>query len=173
MFHKQSRGFTLIELLIVIAIIALLATLAIFAVGSARVRARDAKRIADVKQTMNALELYAVNNGGYPGVPLQGVPLGNSNWACLNDVGFVPACASDGGTIYMANVLSPPEPPANGQYRYRGRHTGGVVCIAAAAPCANFEIEFRLEDGVAEFGQGSTICTATSSGITCVPSGIL
>ncbi|MDO8462870.1 MAG: prepilin-type N-terminal cleavage/methylation domain-containing protein [bacterium] len=165
MFHRQSRGFTLIELLIVIAIIALLATLAIFAVGSARVRARDAKRIADVKQTMNALELYAVNNGGYPGAAATGgVELGTGSGSCLDDAGFVAACAT--GTTYMANVPSHPVPPA-GSYTYSGATAAGAECLAAAEPCVDFLINFALEDGVAEFGQGSTDCEATSAGLAC------
>ncbi|PIT96248.1 hypothetical protein COT94_01415, partial [Candidatus Falkowbacteria bacterium CG10_big_fil_rev_8_21_14_0_10_37_14] len=51
-------AFTLIELLIVIAIIGVLATLATVAVSSARGRARDAKRVSDLKQISTALEMY-------------------------------------------------------------------------------------------------------------------
>ena len=62
----KKKGFTLIELLVVVAIIGLLATLTIVALNSSRARARDAKRVADVKQVHTALALYFIDNGAYP-----------------------------------------------------------------------------------------------------------
>lgn len=65
----RIRGFTLIELLVVIAIIGLLASVVLASLNSARTKARDAKRSADIKNVMLALELYYDSNGGssYPG----------------------------------------------------------------------------------------------------------
>ncbi len=63
---KNKQGFTLIELLVVIAIIGLLSTLSILALNQARARARDAKRVADVKQIQTALEMYYNDVGDYP-----------------------------------------------------------------------------------------------------------
>jgi prepilin-type N-terminal cleavage/methylation domain-containing protein len=61
------RGFTLVELLVVIAIIGLLSTVAVVSLSSARAKARDTKRLADMRQIMTALELYKDINGTYPG----------------------------------------------------------------------------------------------------------
>ncbi|MBU1146489.1 type II secretion system GspH family protein [Patescibacteria group bacterium] len=63
---KNKKGFTLIELLVVIAIIGLLSTLAVVALTSARTKARDSKRVADMKQVQTAMELYYSATNGYP-----------------------------------------------------------------------------------------------------------
>jgi len=63
---KNKKGFTLIELLIVIAIIGLLATLAIVSLTTAQRKARDTKRVADVKSIQSAMELYYSTNARYP-----------------------------------------------------------------------------------------------------------
>ncbi len=53
----NKKGFTLIELLVVIAIIGLLSTMAVISLNSARLKARDAKRLSDVKQMSTLLSL--------------------------------------------------------------------------------------------------------------------
>lgn len=63
---KVSVGFTLIELLVVIAIIGLLSSIIMVAIYNARSKARDAKRIGDMTQMANAIELFHNTNQGYP-----------------------------------------------------------------------------------------------------------
>ena len=63
---NKSKGFTLIELLVVIAIIGILSTLSVVALNSARARARDAKRISDIRQIQTALEMFYSANNNYP-----------------------------------------------------------------------------------------------------------
>ncbi|MBI2591553.1 MAG: prepilin-type N-terminal cleavage/methylation domain-containing protein [Candidatus Brennerbacteria bacterium] len=63
----SKKGFTLIELLIVISIIGLLASIVLVGFGSFRARGRDARRIADLRETQNALELFYTKNNAYPG----------------------------------------------------------------------------------------------------------
>lgn len=69
-----ERGFTLIELLVVIAIVGLLSSVIILGLNSARMKARNAKRLADVTQLSSALELYFNHNNVYPATYASLVP---------------------------------------------------------------------------------------------------
>jgi prepilin-type N-terminal cleavage/methylation domain-containing protein len=60
------KGFTLIELLVVISIIGLLSTMTVYAVNVARSKARDTRRLADIKQIQKALDLYYLEHNTYP-----------------------------------------------------------------------------------------------------------
>jgi prepilin-type N-terminal cleavage/methylation domain-containing protein len=64
--RSTEGGFTLIELLVVIAIIGLLASIILASLNNARIKARDAKRIADLRDFQLALELYYSTNNHYP-----------------------------------------------------------------------------------------------------------
>lgn len=61
-----KHGFTLIELLIVIAVIGLLSSIILASLNDTRKKGRDARRIADLAQIRNALELYYDDHGYYP-----------------------------------------------------------------------------------------------------------
>jgi len=104
---KNKKGFTLIELLVVVAIMGLLASLAIVALNTARARARDARRVSDVKQIQTALELFYMDTYKYPGDPTDALIEG----LCLSTGGFVASCA---GTTYMGKVPSNPKPSNDG-----------------------------------------------------------
>jgi prepilin-type N-terminal cleavage/methylation domain-containing protein len=61
---KTKKGFTLIELLVVVAIIGLLATLGVIAFRDAQKKARDTKRVGDIKIMTQSLG-QAYNEGNY------------------------------------------------------------------------------------------------------------
>ncbi|MDP3901893.1 MAG: type II secretion system protein [bacterium] len=73
----MKKGFTLIELVIVIAIIGILASIVLVGLGGFRGKSRDARRISDLKQVQNALELYFAKEGVYPS---------SNNWDDLANV---------------------------------------------------------------------------------------
>lgn len=128
----NKKGFTLIELLVVIAIIGLLSTLAVVALGSARQKANDAKRLSDIKQIQTALELFYTDNNSYPTGTEQ---LGNTDAACLNDTGFV-ASGSCGATPYMGLV---PEGPVAGEfYSYTGSTSTYTITASLQAGAGGF-----------------------------------
>ena len=76
---KTKKGFTLIEILIVVAIIGLLSSIVLVGLGSFRARGRDARRLADLRQTQNALELYYTKNVKYPALS------GGDSWSSLTN----------------------------------------------------------------------------------------
>lgn len=142
----------MIELLVVIAIIGLLATLAVVALNNARARARDAKRVADIKQIQTALELYFNDNNTYP-------------------VNSPEADISGSTTLmptYMATVPSTPDPAdgscttTNNQYIYESTAANGTACTSS--PCADYELQFCL--GATTGGLSAGENCATSAGIT-------
>lgn len=62
----QKRGFTLIELLVVIAIIGIISAIALVSFNNSRQKSRDSRRMADVRQIDNAIQLYISQNGHAP-----------------------------------------------------------------------------------------------------------
>ena len=90
MLVRNKRAFTLIELLVVIAILGLLASIAMASLNQARITARNSKRVQDLIQVRNALELYKLANGQYP-VPADNPPPDSNNkgiscWDCVGNV---------------------------------------------------------------------------------------
>ncbi len=112
--HK-NKGFTLVELLVVIAIIGLLATIAFISLNSARGKARDAKRISDVRSLQSALELYYndqatpeypdglddLTNGDYIAA-LPTPPLPNDGAVCLDSAAVSPSPQDEDEYPYTA-----------------------------------------------------------------------
>lgn len=141
----NKKGFTLIELLVVIAIIGLLSTLAVVALGSARQKARDSKRLSDLKQVQTALELYFTDNNSYP-IAAVAVELGTTGYTCLGSSGFSGSCT---GTVYMGLVPAEPS-PASGGYMYTGSTT-------------SYSITATLEGTINDLGPGTV--TASQNGL--------
>lgn len=63
---NKQKGFTLIELLIVVAVIGILASVVLVGLGPIQKQGRDARRISDLRQIQNGLELYYNKVGSYP-----------------------------------------------------------------------------------------------------------
>ncbi len=160
----KTGGFTLVELLVVVAIIGLLATLSVLALGSARVRARDAKRLADIKTVQTALELYNNDQGGYPSAPAAGLligdPAGAPSARVLTSAGW--EAAPTGSTTYLPTA--PDDPLGSQNYVYNGRVSsapGAAVC--SAGQCASYVIQFTLEGPTAGLAAGATCARPPST----------
>jgi len=102
---RDKKGFTLIELLVVIAIIGILATIVLVSLNSARQKARDTRRISDLRQIALALEMYYDDHSttGYPG---------DADAAACDDWAAMVTALQAG---YMTNV---PTDPGGGSVAY-------------------------------------------------------
>lgn len=134
---QQRKGFTLIEILIVVAIIAILASVVLVGLGPTQSLGRDARRVSDLHEVQNGLELYYNAKGAYPVVASGG-------WAALTT-------ALTGASIQINSV---PQDPSGGSATYQyGTDTGGTTYVLGA----------KLENGTGGSWNGYTTPTNLSS----------
>jgi len=145
--QQNKKGFTLIELLVVIAIIGLLSTMSVLALNQARARARDAKRISDVKQIQTALELYYNEEGQYPTTVTTGGTI-----------------QSTAGNVYLASVPTPPT-PTDGSACPGTQPSYTYAKQTATGTGGSYTINYCLGATINTV-TGNTIQTATPAGIT-------
>ena len=155
---KNNKGFTLIELLVVVSIIGLLSTMAVVSLNGARKKARDAKRVSEVKQIGTLMEMLAANkNGDYSLSGCSPIGVVNASTTCLN------AADSDGDSAAFQGVdmtkLSDPSlvtSPVTPCGISNGNAASTTGCQYAIASTTNkyFELCFFLEDGAGGLGYG-------------------
>lgn len=148
MKQSSTRGFTLIELLVVIAIIGILSSVVLASLNSARMKSRDARRIADMKQLQTALELYYDANSSYPATASGGAAISSSLTGLSGS--YIPQLPSD--------------PQGTNAYTYAGA-TGTTTTACTSTPCSGYVLKATLEDS-SNAALNNDIDTAVA-GVTC------
>ncbi|MBI4225322.1 MAG: type II secretion system protein [Candidatus Sungbacteria bacterium] len=152
--HKKrgTHGFTLIELLVVISIISLLASIVFASLNSARTKARDVRRKADLSQIVLANELYFDTNNQY--APDGGWCDSSKNITAVNCSGFGSNVWPAGGLSSVEGMFIPnlPVDPLNNSdfyYYYEpvsgGQMQFGLDCRPNGTTCG-YIISARLEN---------------------------
>lgn len=120
MITKERQGFTLIEILIVVAIIAILASVVLVGLGPTQQAGRDARRLSDLHQVQNGLELYYNKCGFYPGTAAAAACTAANNGATA---GYVDMSAVLVGSGLSINTI-PLDPTNSAPHVYLFRTNG-------------------------------------------------
>ena len=134
---NNKKGFTLIELLVVIAIIGLLSTLAVVSLNSARQKARDARRMSDLKQISTAMELYYSQHDAYPAT---GVCNAAGVIAVAVNGTICPSgnAITDGTDVFLNSIPDAPGGTgAQALYLYGGTSLASTYCLSVQMEVPN------------------------------------
>lgn len=130
--NKGRQGFTLIEILIVVAIIAILASVVLVGLGPTQQAGRDARRLSDIREMQNALELFYNKCGYYPGSISGGAcstaAVTGGTWTGAN--GLAAMLTASGAGLGISTI--PSDPSANRTYGY-GVAAGNTTYVVGAA----------------------------------------
>ena len=151
----KAKAFTLIELLITVTIIGLLSAIGTVSYSYVRAKARDAKRVADIRTIRNAIETYFEQNGKYPVSPQDGLVLGDVNAKEISDAGITPD-GLQSGLLYLQdvpfNIL-----PGGAPYLYHSKYKDGSWC---GKDCPDYEVAFQLETPTGTLSAGPHLLTS-------------
>jgi prepilin-type N-terminal cleavage/methylation domain-containing protein len=134
---NKKLGFTLIELLVVISIIGMLSSIVLASLNSARIKARDVRRKADLHSLELAIALFNDATGTYPDNALTD----GGNWPASYRAQLAPylpnppvdPLSNTGGRYYGSYRMTwAPDATCNGQYvlwaYIEGSNTGANTC---------------------------------------------
>jgi len=162
---KTQKGFTLIELLVVVAIIGMLASTVLVGLTPARKMGRDARRVSDIRNIQNVLELYYSRYGVYPGVSSGGTPgscsnamSGTTGWTALGTCLTFSPPGEESLIKKLAN-----DPSVGSSYEYEMLNSGKNYLMRAKLESASNDIlKDDIDDGTMVGGVSVTGCGSTT-----------
>lgn len=168
MKNNFRKGFTLIEILIVVAIIAILATVILVGLGPSQQAGRDARRLSDLREVQQGLQLYFNKCGVYPG-PVAGSISGSCASFSNNTWNNMTTALENAGI----GVNSVPEDPNNTTgptgsptYYYATNAAGTDYLIGAVLETGNSAAFRGYTSPYGTSGNGYTFGDTMPSGIT-------
>lgn len=144
---KNKQGFTIVELLIVVVVIGILAAITIVAYNGITASARDAERLAEMKSIEKALELYHIDNGGYPNCNNTLHAAGDPRNGC-----FMDSIESSLVPKYMSQLPKDPINSGNDRYRYAVGYRKYSETCQTGDDSDNYITGMRLET------ESTTVC---------------
>jgi len=129
---KGRQGFTLIEILIVVAIIAILASVVLVGLGPTQRAGRDARRISDLRNVQNGLELFYNRCGYYPGTLNCGAATPQLGAAINSNASWLFMTAALQGTTSIGVSQVPDDPNTANHYQYGSGGTGNNTYMLGA-----------------------------------------
>ena len=130
MINHKKGGFTLIELLVVIAIIGILSSVVLASLNTAREKARDARRIADIGQITLALELYFDTNSTYPTSDVTGI----ADLAAAGFLSSTPVAPTPAGAGYVYDFISATDYCMSADLEAAAHPNAATECITVTVP---------------------------------------
>jgi len=148
MYRPSEKAFTLVEIIVVVSIVALLTTFGFSSYTSAQRRARDTKRVADMNELINAINLFqlerrrgpieddfcesSIGNAGSscPVNPPQTGWVQGGLWNDLVGGGYLkelPIDPLNNSQYYYYYEPTNPPPNSGGQLWYRSEQTGNWI----------------------------------------------
>jgi len=120
--YQDQKGFTFVELMIVILIILILSSVAVVSFNSSRAKARDAKRLADIRRIRTAMEFYYSEEDSYPSIERLVLGQVNSYKLCDKSSGAFVDTSAECAVLYIGPI--PKDPLNTGKYVYNSDGIG-------------------------------------------------
>ena len=152
-----SAGFSLIEVVVVMLVLATLAGVVLPRVSGYQAKARDARRMQDLRVVQDAIEQYQLDKGVYPAAKKNG---SYGGWDVSHDGDFIPTLVDEG---YLAGPVDDPISSGTYHFRYYVYNKGSYGC-AGTGPFYVLGVRNFESAASAAANEGAFQCTSRDWG---------